>query len=610
VSHSAFADFRVATHSVTTDTIPSHGHKAAFMERRVLIAVFLSFLVLYAYQAYFVPPQPATTSDSATASQPTQVAPQSQTAAAETAPVPMPAPAPAVAVVEGESVEREITVETTTVQAVLSNRGAKVLHWRLKAHLDEKGQPVDLVPTGVPVNRGSPFELQVDDEAITTRLNEGLYRVSGDGGGRVDATSTASALVFEFQDASGLRVRKEFAFDPLGYIVRFSAAVNVGDRPVNPTVLWGPGLGDVGARSGGGSFFTGNYVQPPQAILERAGSVERIALSSLAEEGRPSGEFKFVGVDDHYFLASALAPGQTQATFTSLTLNDSDNTQRQFATMALRFAESPQAVRFFIGPKQFDMLRAVDQDLIRAINFGMFAWLVIPLLNALTWIHSYVGNYGLAIIVLTVVINLIIFPLRHKTVVSMRKMQVLQPQLKAIQDRYAGLKVTDPARQKMNTEVMNLYKERGVNPASGCVPMLLTMPVLFAFYSLLSQAIELRGAPFAFWIHDLSLHDPYYVTPLLMGASMFWQQRITPSTADPAQQRIMLFMPIVFTAMFLQFPSGLAIYYFTSNLWTIGQQYFTNWWIGPLAVQTVRPAAERRLKNAGAGRTADADRKN
>jgi YidC/Oxa1 family membrane protein insertase len=240
----------------------------------------------------------------------------------------------------------------------------------------------------------------------------------------------------------------------------------------------------------------------------------------------------------------------------------------------------------------------------------MFAWLVLPLLNALTWIHGYVGNYGWSIILLTVLINLIIFPLRHKTVVSMRKMQVLQPQLKAIQDRYAGLKVTDPARQKMNTEVMNLYKERGVNPASGCVPMLLTMPVLFAFYSLLSQAIELRGATFAFWITDLSLHDPYYVTPLLMGASMFWQQKITPSTADPAQQRMMLFMPIVFTAMFLRFPSGLAIYYFTSNLWTIGQQYFTNWWIGPPVVTAPRPPAERRLKSAGTGRTADADRKN
>lgn len=582
------------------------------MERRVLIAVFLSFLVLYAYQAYFVPAQQTQTAGAPPASVASQRVQPPSTAAAASAAVPAEQAlvTPAVDVVSGESAEREITVETTTLQVVVSNRGGRVLHWRLKTYLDDKGQPVDLVPSGIPADQPTPFSLRVEDEAITKRLNESLYRVAGDTGGVVDARSGSSSLSFEFQDASGLRVRKEFVFDSGGYVVRFSAAVSLRDRAVNPVVLWGPGLGDVGARAGGGSFFTGNYVQPPQAILERGGSVERIALSSLAEKGQPNGEFKFVGIDDHYFLASALAAGQTQATFASLTLNDPNNTQRQLVTMALRFAESPRAVKFFVGPKQFDSLRAVDQDLIRAINFGMFAWLVLPLLNALKWIHGYVGNWGWSIILLTVLINLVIFPLRHKTVVSMRKMQALQPQLKAIQDRYAGLKVTDPARQKMNTEVMNLYKERGVNPASGCVPMLLTMPVLFAFYSLLSQAIELRGAPFAFWIHDLSLHDPFYVTPLLMGASMFWQQKITPSTADPAQQRMMLFMPIVFTAMFLRFPSGLAIYYFTSNLWTIGQQYFTNWWIGPPTLQTVRPAAERHLKNAGAGRTADADRKN
>jgi YidC/Oxa1 family membrane protein insertase len=338
-------------------------------------------------------------------------------------------------------------------------------------------------------------------------------------------------------------------------------------------------------------------------------SIDRLAIPSLAEKGQRSGEFNFIGIDDHYFLAAAIQPGATQASFAGLTVATPGAEDRQFVTMTLRFAQAPRDVRFFVGPKQFDTLRAIDQDLIRAINFGMFAWLVLPMLSTLKWLYSYVGNYGWSIILLTVIINLIIFPLRHKTVVSMRKMQALQPQLKAIQDRYAGLSMTDPSRQKMNTEVMNLYKEKGVNPASGCVPMLLTFPVLFAFYALLSQAIELRGAPFMLWITDLSLRDPYFVTPLLMGASMFWQQKITPSTADPAQQRMMLFMPIIFTGMFLRFPSGLAIYYFTSNLWSIGQQYFTNWWIGPAVVPAVRPPAERRLKNAGAGRTDGADKK-
>jgi len=236
----------------------------------------------------------------------------------------------------------------------------------------------------------------------------------------------------------------------------------------------------------------------------------------------------------------------------------------------------------------------------------MFRWLVVPLLNALKWVDGYLGNYGWSIVALTVLINLAMFPLRHKSVVSMRKMQEVQPEVKAIQDRYSKLKASDPARQKMNVELMNLYRERGVNPASGCVPMLLTLPVLFAFYSMLSVAIELRGAPFVGWIRDLSQPDPYFVTPLLMGATMFWQQKITPSTADPTQQKVMMVMPLMLSVMFLWAPSGLVLYWFVSNLWAIGQQYFTNWLLGPMPVHTVRPPAERRLKNAGAGKSAGA----
>jgi YidC/Oxa1 family membrane protein insertase len=161
-------------------------------------------------------------------------------------------------------------------------------------------------------------------------------------------------------------------------------------------------------------------------------------------------------------------------------------------------------------------------------------------------------------------------------------MQQLQPRVKAIQERYAGLKATDPAKQKMNQELMELYKTAGVNPASGCVPMLLTMPVLFAFYSLLATAIELRGAPFGLWIQDLSAHDPLYITPVIMGATMLWQQWITPTAGmDPAQQRIMMFMPLMFMVFFLWAPSGLVLYWLTSNLLTIGQQYLTNRIVGP-----------------------------
>ena len=200
-------------------------------------------------------------------------------------------------------------------------------------------------------------------------------------------------------------------------------------------------------------------------------------------------------------------------------------------------------------------------------------------------------------------INLAMFPLRHKSVVSMRKMQELQPQMKAIQDRYAKLKMTDPARQKMNEEVMALYKRARDQPGRRCLPMLLTLPVLFAFYSMLSVAIELRGAPFMGWIRDLSAHDPLFVTPVLMGMTQFVQTKMTPMSADPVQQKMMLFMPLMFTGMLLWAPSGLVLYWTVSNIWAIGQQVITNRLIGPPPQHQVRPPAERQMKNAGAGQS-------
>jgi YidC/Oxa1 family membrane protein insertase len=328
--------------------------------------------------------------------------------------------------------------------------------------------------------------------------------------------------------------------------------------------------------------------------------VSRLSWSGIQKAPDYEGRFHYVGTDDHYFL-SVFIPGDqdVKVSYRPFTVAAAQG-QRELLTYTLQTGQPWKDARFFLGPKQFDLLAATDKELVRTINFGMFDWLVVPLLRALNAVNRYVGNYGVSIILLTLVINLVMWPLRHKSMVSMRKMQALQPQVKAIQDRYANLKMTDPARQKMNTELMNLYREKGVNPASGCVPMLLTFPVLFAFYALLGQAIELRGAPFFGWIMDLSVRDPLFITPLLMGATMFWQQRMTPSTADPAQQKVMMFMPIMFTFMFLWAPSGLVLYWLVSNVWAIGQQYLTNYMIGPPRVRTVRPAAERRVKKGEA----------
>jgi YidC/Oxa1 family membrane protein insertase len=263
---------------------------------------------------------------------------------------------------------------------------------------------------------------------------------------------------------------------------------------------------------------------------------------------------------------------------------------------ALDPAQPGAPIKFFIGPKDFDVLAQLGPDMTRAINFGIFSVIVVPLLRSLKWVNGYIGNYGWSIVVLTAIIQIILFPLQHKSIVSMRKMQEVQPQVKAIQDRYAKYKATDPEKQKMNQELMALYKERGVNPASGCVPIILTMPLLLAMWAMLQTSIELRGAPFL-WVHDLTVRDPFYISPVLMGLTQFWQQRITPAAgADPAQQKMMMFMPVVFTGMFLWAPAGVAVYWLMSNLWGIGQQYLTNYMIGPPNVRSVRPPAQRQMK--------------
>jgi YidC/Oxa1 family membrane protein insertase len=579
------------------------------MERRFFVAILLSFVVLYAYQALFVPPPPrvATTDSGASSVGPDAQQPgASPVSGGASSPV---SPPLETAPVEGDVQERQIVVDTSTMQVVLTNRGGRVLQWRLKTFKDQSGNLVDLVPTGIPADELRPFSLVVEDATLTQRLNNAVYRVSGDEDGHVNATSQNGRVAFEFEGAGGLRVRKQFEFAPTNYVVTFSATAVDDTRALQPAIAWGPGLGDAGAAAAGGSFFTGNYTQPPEAIFHRDGDVERVLPASLADLGSPESEFRFAGVDDHYFIAAAIDPGRARLEYRPLTLPGPGDATRQFLSFTIQPTGQIDGARFFAGPKQFDVLQPVDPEFTKAINFGMFRVLCVPLLSALKWVHAYVGNWGWSIIVLTILINLAIAPLRHKSVVSMRKMQALQPQLKAIQDHYAGLKVTDPARQKMNTEIMNLYREKGVNPASGCVPMLLTLPILFAFYSLLSQAIELRGAEFGWWINDLSEHDPYYVTPVLMALTMFWQQKITPTTADPAQQKIMMMMPLMFGVMFLWVPSGLVLYWFVGNLWAIGQQYFTNWMIGPPSLSPARPPAERRLKSAGAGRTAAAERK-
>jgi YidC/Oxa1 family membrane protein insertase len=565
------------------------------MERRVLLAIFLAFLVLYVWQALFVKPAPKPAPGAnapvatVTEATPPSGTPGSATPSAGPATPAAPAAPPAATLV-GETSERDIRIETRSVLAVFTNKGARLKSWRLKRYRDHQGQPQELVEAST--NQPLPFSLRTTDEKVTAAVNNALYTVAGEPGAPI---SSPLDLRFEYRDAAGVHAVKRFHLDPDGYIVSIRADVASGDRPLVPAIAWGPAIGDLAEAS--------RYSQKAEALMYVNDKTQRVAAKDLAKQSDYEGDFKYAGVDDNYFMTVALAPGPSKIRYQPVSIPlpaPSKDPPRELVAYDIETKTPADATRFFVGPKDFDVLAAIGPDLTKAINFGMFTVIVVPLLRSLKWVNSFVGNYGFSIIILTILINVIMFPLRHKSVVSMRKMQEIQPEVKAIQDRYAKVKATDPAKQKMNQELMALYKERGVNPAGGCIPMLLTMPVLLAMWALLSTAIELRGAPFIGWIHDLTAHDPLYITPMIMGASQLWQQKMTPSAGmDPTQQRMMMLMPIVFTVMFLWLPAGVAIYYAVTNLWGIGQQYLTNYLIGPPKVRTIRPPAERRLKPRG-----------
>jgi YidC/Oxa1 family membrane protein insertase len=582
-----------------------------FMEKRVLLAVTLSFIVLVAYQALVPKPKvpPRTAQSAAQTGQAgaqggdAAVAGTSGAAAGQAPGANAPvegssAPAGPAALV-ADATARDIVVETTHVRATFSTRGAVLKSWVLKHYLERDGKPIDIIPAQPTSVASKPFAISVQsDAALTARLQQALYKPSADSLRLGDAPG---AITFEFKDAEGLAVTKTFNFQPDGkpYVLRFTVNSSLGGTPFKPTIHGGTGIGDLERAVKATSMFAFTSYQLPQAIVQRGRDVQRIPFAKVAASPVHEGVFDYAGIDDHYFLGALLPPDgvNTRVDYASVHIN-TPNGPRELVDYRVRVGGEPRALDFFYGPKDFDILASVDRELVRAIHFGMFSFLAVPLLRALKWLNAFIGNYGWSIVILTVLINLVMFPLRHKSVVSMRKMQELQPTVKAIQDRYAKLKVTDPARQKMNTELMNLYREKGVNPASGCFPMLLTMPVLLAFYALLSVAIELRGAPFALWIHDLSTNDPYYVTPLLMGASQFWQTKMQPMAGDPAQQRMMMFMPLMFMVFFLWMPSGLVLYWLVSNVWTIGQQYATNRLIGSSKPTVGTTAAAKRVKRA------------
>jgi YidC/Oxa1 family membrane protein insertase len=572
------------------------------MERRVLIAVLLSFAVLYGYQLLFPPPPDQAKKPATGSSQ--QAAPSAPSPA-----LPPPSPAPAAAPATAspstpatDSAATDVIVDTPGVHAVFTTRAGALKSWHLKQYRDPSGQPLELTAAHAPAGAPLPFTLAVDDPGTSARLASADFQSSTD---HLDVSSGSHTLTFEYRDGASLEAKKTLTFDAAHpYAIAVNATVTKDGQSLPVTVDWGPAIGS------GVVPKSRTYNPPPGALYYTNGKVFRVKADKLSTAPVQEGAFGFAGVDDHYFLSVLVAPPQpVRVSYEAIQASFSTSAEpAHYVSWAVRFPSSVEGATFFFGPKDFDVLASMNRDLVRSIDFGIFAWLVVPLLRALKWLNGYIHNYGWSVVALTVLINLAMFPLRHKSVVSMRKMQEIQPEVKAIQDRYKNLKMSDPARSKMNTELMNLYRERGVNPASGCVPMLLTLPVLFAFYSMLSVAIELRGAHWVGWIHDLSAPDPWYILPVLMGLSMFIQQKMTPTTADPTQQTMMLIMPVVLTVSSFWWASGLLLYWTTSNIWGIGQQMITNKIIGAPPVRTLRPPAERQIKRAGGGKTDQASK--
>ena len=342
------------------------------------------------------------------------------------------------------------------MHGVFTTRGAVLKSWQLKKYHDANNQPLELVAGHAPADSALPFTLATDDPALSAKLATAVFTVTG-------GTPTPAGgweARFEYTDGAGIHAEKRFSIAPdHPYVINVSASITRNGEALPVTIDWGPALGS------GITVKSRTYNPPPQALYYRDGKVTRIAPAKIAAAPDVDGTFGFVGVDDHYFIAVAIKPPPLHVHYAVVDVALPDHPEgAHYVDWAARFPAPPQSAAYFAGPKDFDVLASVDRDLVRSIDFGMFAWLVVPLLRALKWLNGYIGNYGWSLIALTVLINLAMFPLRHKSVVSMRKMQEIQPEVKAIQDRYKGLKVTDPARTKMNEEMMDAVQAAGREP--------------------------------------------------------------------------------------------------------------------------------------------------
>ena len=538
--------------------------------RRIILAIVLSLGVLLLWQYVFVkkapetapPPQPV-------AAQAAAPAPETETAGrpeAETAPAEERASDAAEAL--NAETEEEIIVSTSLYTARWTNKGGVLLSWKLHHHKNEKDEALELVPAAAEASGVQPLALlealdpsrATIEELRSTPLNTALYEATGGNLSLKDGEK--GVLRFRYADGRGLEAEKTFTFTGGRYDVGAAVTVRRGGRPADVRIVWGPGCGnpseaELKQRFGAGagaSFLAGTKVY-------------RVEEKKYKPESSVFNFLTWSAYDDNYF-ATIFLPETASGSASFLRF---ENGKTPFFFLA---ASAPRTI--FIGPKEMGVLTALGSETKRVVRYGMFGFITEILFVSLRAIHKVVPNWGFAIIVLTILIKILFFPLTYSSSKSMARMADLQPKIKALRAKYKKAKTDIEQRRQMNEEMMKLYKEHGVNPAGGCLPMLIQLPIFWGFFRMLTVAIELRHSPWILWIKDLSVHDPTYVTPILMGVTRFISQKMTPTSADPAQARMMLIMPVVMTLFFLNFQSGLVLYWLTSNVLQIGQQALMN----------------------------------
>lgn len=547
-----------------TPTAPGNAPKKELsMELRLLIAFVLMGIVLFVTPYFYkAPPGPKRTSPPVTPAQAVQttVPPEAQKSEAAEAATTAPTPGQI-----SSDKEEFFTVDTQLYRVRLSNVGGVVVDWTLKKYLDSTGKPLELVNKVALAKVPPPFSIAYKDGKPATLVNSAKFKV----------TPTADELGVDYEYSDGkTHCRKSFHFGKNSYLSEVSSELTENGVGVPHLLEWRGGFGDLTVLN--------RQNAEKAAYYDLSNSKLVVHPASAAKNGpiTAAGNFSFAGLEDTFFAALFLPKDKSTIEIETFK-NDiplPNGKEEPFVGVGVG-GDVVNNFSLFVGPKDLDLLKRVDPRLPMVIDWGWFWFIAKPLFLAMHWLDDHVThNYGWSIVVITIIINLLLLPLRFTSMRSAKKMQALQPQIQAINAKYKNVGLRDPKKAEQNQEVMDLYKKHGVNPMGGCLPMVVQLPILYAFYQVLNVTIELRGAPWL-WVTDLSQPEtlPIHLLPIIMIVTQFLMQRMTPNpTADPAQAKMMMFMPLMFGFFFYNMSSGLVLYWLTGNLVGIIQQWLMN----------------------------------